>query len=171
MDVTLIPSKQESPPTKEITFYSRCKKADAPQHAIKISKEELRKKKYSITERELVNKYLGDNKHCNFWIWEETVQQKHGRNTLHIGSNNYSEDYLVVNYNEDGNAIKISHLRVSMFRENYDTQEILNDCSLTSSPIYLVDILDKFNIKLSNYLYPMKDVKWESSYDLMNAPL
>ena len=58
-----------------------------------------------------------------------------------------------------------------MFRENYDTQEILNYCSLTSSPVYLVDILDKFNINLSKYLYPIKDVKWESSYDLMNAPL
>lgn len=165
MDINLIPIIQPEPLKKEITFYSQCKKSAVPKHAKKISKEDLIKKKNSLCS-EIVNKYLGDTKHCSYWIWDESVHQKYHQCTLHIGSNNCSEDYLVVSYNQQGNAFKIVHLRVSMFRENYDSKEILNYCSLTSEPTYLVKIFDNFNIKLSDYSYPIKEIKWVHSYKL-----
>ena len=97
---------------------------------------------------------------------EIDFSKKYHQCTLHIGSNNCSEDYLVISYNDKGEAFKMCHLRVSMFRENYDSKDILNYSSLTSEPNYLVKLFDKFNIKLSDYSNPIKEIKWEHSYKL-----
>ena len=154
-----IPRTQPSPPEKEVTYYSQVPKKQTPPHSRKILKKNI--------ERKMIKKDFGHHPRCGFWCWTDIVSQKYSHSYLNIGSSTCSEDYILIYYNTLGNAHKAAHLRVSMFRDNYDLREILNFFVLDQKKeTSLTEIIDKFSIKLSNYKYPMKDIIWKHEYKL-----
>ena len=156
----LLPLKQPEPKIKfvEKTFFSQCRKSQAPKNAIKVKKAEYDSYFHNWKD-------LGDNKGCSYWKWNETVENKYDISRLQIGAGDCYYDYLVITYNEMGDAIKIDHTRSSMFRDNYDTYEIIKSKDLTSSQFSgLLEITKLFDIDLNKYKYPLKDLSWKHFY-------
>lgn len=156
----LLPLKQPKPEIKfvEKTFFSQCRKRQVPKNAVKVKKADY--------ERHFHNwKDLGDNKGCSYWKWTETLENKYDSSRLQIGRGDCYEDYLVITYDEEGNAIKIDYTRSSMFRDNYDLYEMLKSTSLQNAQLSgLLEITKLFDIDLNNYKFPMKDISWKHFY-------
>lgn len=158
----LLPLKQPEPINKFITktFYSQCKKKDAPKNAEKTKKTDYNRYRDNWKD-------LGENKGCSYWKWDETIENKYDLARLEIGRGNCFEDYLIIKYNENGDAIKIEYTRCSMFRENYDIYEVLKSVVLKDSTYKtLLEITRLFDIDLNKYKYPMTNIKWNNIYKI-----
>lgn len=158
----LLPLIQPDPINKFIvkTFFSQCKKKDAPKNAVQIKKTDYNK--YSDNWKD-----LGDNKGCSFWKWNETFENKYDMSKLEIGSGNCYEDYLIITYDERGIGSKIDYTRSSMFRDNYDVYEVINTYNLVDSKFKTVfEITKLFDIDLNKYKIPMTEINWIHYYKI-----
>lgn len=164
MDINYLPFQKKEKNSNLVYFYSPLTDKNVPKNAKKVSSDHIDKLKNNL-KIPLIYKDLGGNKQNeNCLIWSEIIDSKVSHSDLFLGRNNRCYDYLVVYYNEFGNAIKVVHLRKTIFEHN-EKNEILNFKKLDKTKVKLYHIFELFDINLTNYEEKIKNIEW---YDFYN---
>lgn len=164
MDINYLPFHKKPKNSNLVYFYSSFTDKNIPKNAKEVSNTYINKLKNNLKIPFIYKDLGGSIKSEKYLIWSETKNSKVTHSNLFLGRNNNIYDYLVVYYNDVGQATKIVHLRKT-FNDKNQQNEILNFKKLDKKKVKLYNILELFDINLSNYDEKMKDIKW---YDFYN---
>ena len=142
---------------KIVQYYTQCKKADAPSNATRIKKGEINKYRMTYIYKDGHNK-----KGCCYYSWMEERKKYHDYSTLLIGQYYTSSDHLRINYNEEGNAIKITKYQTYILNDYQNGYEELISINLPCD-----NIIEQLELKeRDDYPYPVTDYKWNNYYKI-----